>query len=131
MKKWSTSLAIAVMALAFALPAAAQGYGQYQRVLGERAEAGASLAAGLERARARSEVEAALTARGEALNDRAAVNRPLAERPADGFDWRAAEGGAGVTLALVVGAFGIVYAVRRTRQTPGRRAPGAQARVRA
>jgi hypothetical protein len=114
MTKWTTYLVAVLMALGFAIPAGAQGKGQYARVLGERAQAGAALSEQVERARARSEMESALTARGEALNDLMAVSRPVAAHSADGFDWRAAGSGAGVTLVLVL-AFGIAFLARRNR----------------
>jgi hypothetical protein len=115
MTKWTTYLVAVLMALGFAIPAGAQGNGQYARVLGERAQAGAALSEQVERARARSEMESALTARGEALNDLMAASRPVAAHSADGFDWRAAGSGAGVTLVLVLGAFGIAFLARRSR----------------
>jgi hypothetical protein len=115
MTKWTTYLVAVLMALGFAIPAGAQGKGQYARVLGERAQAGAALSEQVERARARSEMESALTARGEALNDLMAASRPVAAHSADGFDWRAAGSGAGVTLVLVLGAFGIAFLARRSR----------------
>ncbi len=84
-------------------------------MLGERAQAGAALSEQVERARARSELESALTKRGEALNDVYAV--PKATEPAGeaGFAWDAAASGAGVTLVLVLGALAIAFLVRRGR----------------
>jgi hypothetical protein len=114
MTKWTTCLAATLGALVLALPAAAQGNEQYARVLGERAQAGAALSEQVERARARSELESALSKRGEALND---VYTPKGTEPggASGFAWDAAASGAGVTLVLVFGALGIVFLVRRGR----------------
>jgi hypothetical protein len=116
MTKWTTYLAGTLGALVFALPATAQGNGQYARVLGERAQAGAALSEQVERAQARSELESALTKRGEALNDVYAA--PKATEPAGetGFAWDAAASGAGVTLVLVLGAFAIAFLVRRGRR---------------
>jgi hypothetical protein len=115
MTKWTTYLVAVLVALALAIPAGAQGNGQYAPVLGERAQAGAALSEQVERARARSEMESALTTRGEALNDLIAASQPAPAHSADGFDWRAAGSGAGVTLVLVLGAFGIAFLARRNR----------------
>jgi hypothetical protein len=116
MTKWTPYLAAVLMALAIAIPAGAQWNGQYAQVLGERAQAGAALSDQVERARARGEVEAALNARGEALNDGMAVSGLIPTSSAEGFDWGAAGSGAGVTLALVLGALGIVYFGWRSRR---------------
>jgi hypothetical protein len=113
MTKWTTYLAAVLVALAFAIPAGAQGNAQHERVLGERAQVGAALSEQVERARARSELESALTKRGQALNDLMAVERPTAATAGDGFDWGAAGSGAGVALALVLTAIGVVFLVRR------------------
>jgi hypothetical protein len=119
MTKWTTYLAALLGAFVFALPAAAQGNQQYARVLGERAQAGAALSEQVERVRARSELESALTKRGEALNEVYAA--PEATEPADGsgFAWDAAASGAGVTLVLVFGAVGIAFLMRRGRGAEG------------
>ncbi|HEX5467901.1 MAG TPA: hypothetical protein VFW80_02515 [Gaiellaceae bacterium] len=160
MTKWITCLAAVLAALAFAIPAGAQGHARYADVLGERAEAGAALSDRIESARVlgeRAEVgiaasdriegararprmlgeqaeagtalsdrieqvrvrrgmEVALTTRIEALDDLIAADRPLATGVQDGFDWVAAGSGAGATLVLVLGAFGIAF-VRRGRPT--------------
>jgi hypothetical protein len=115
MTKCTTYLAATLGALVFALPATGQGNGQYARVLGERAQAGAVLSEQVERARARSELESALTKRGEALNDVHAAPKVAELAGETGFAWDAAASGAGVTLALVLGAFGIAFLVRRGR----------------
>jgi hypothetical protein len=119
MTKCTTYLAATLGALVFALPATGQGNGQgngqYARVLGERAQAGAVLSEQVERARARSELESALTKRGEALNDVYAAPKVAELAGETGFAWDAAASGAGVTLALVLGAFGIAFLVRRGR----------------
>ena len=141
MTKWITCLALALAALAFAIPAGAQGHARYAQVLGERAKAGAALSDRIESVRARPRMlggraetgaassdriegvrvrrgmEFALTKRGEALDDLVAVDRPLATAAQDGFDWVAAGSGAGATLVLVLGAFGIALFVRRGRPT--------------
>lgn len=63
-------------ALALSAPAAAQaGTPTYERVLGARAEAGVALYAHVETARARAELESALTKRGQRLNELVATNR--------------------------------------------------------
>ena len=115
MTKCTTYLAATLGALVFALPATGQGNGQYARVLGERAQAGAVLSEQVERARARSELESALTKRGEALNDVYAAPKVSELAGETGFARDAAASGAGVTLALVLGAFGIAFLVRRGR----------------
>jgi hypothetical protein len=119
MTKCTTYLAATLGALVFALPATGQGNGQgngqYARVLGERAQAGAVLSEQVERARARSELESALTKRGEALNDVHAAPKVTELAGETGFARDAAASGAGVTLALVLGAFGIAFLVRRGR----------------
>ena len=63
-------------ALALTAPAAAQpGTSAYERVLGARAKAGAALYAHVETARARAEMESALTKRGQRLNELVAATR--------------------------------------------------------
>jgi hypothetical protein len=113
MTKWTTYLAAVLGALVFALPAAGQGNEQYARVLGERAQASAALSEQVERARARSELESALTKRGEALNDLYSAPQAAESAGGSGFAWDTAASGAGVTLALVLGAVGIAFLMRR------------------
>ena len=110
--KLSAYLVVSLVALALAIPASAAEGGMYPWVLGERAEAGAAQVVHVERARARSQMESALTKRGEAMNDLMAVERTSAAA-GDGFDWGAAGSGAGVAFVLVVAALGIVFLVRR------------------
>lgn len=116
MTRWRTYVALILGALALVAPAGAQtGNPELGRVLGERARAGANLSAQVERARTRSELESALTERGQALNEALARSEPAAAGTGGGFDWAAAGGGAGATLALVLGALGTVFLVRRSR----------------
>jgi hypothetical protein len=116
MTKWTTYLAGVLVALVFAIPAGGQVNGEYAHVLGERAQAGAAQVQHVERARARGEMESALTKRGQALNGLTAVDASVAAAD-DGFDWAAAGGGAGAMFALVLTATGVVFLVRRKSVT--------------
>ena len=72
----TTRVSALLAALALTAPAAAQARTPaYERVLGERADAGAALYAQVETARARAELESALTKRGQRLNELVATNR--------------------------------------------------------
>ncbi len=72
----TTRVSALLAALALTAPAAGQtGTFAYERVLGARAEAGAALYAHVETARARAEMEAALTKRGQGLNELVAAKR--------------------------------------------------------
>lgn len=117
MTRWRTYVALLLGALALSTPAGAQTENpELGRILGERARAGADLWPQVERARTRSELESALTARGQALNEALAASQPAGDGAGGGFDWAAARGGAGATLVLVLGALGTVFLVRRSRR---------------
>lgn len=117
MTRWSTYVALLLGALVLSTQAGAQTESPEQgRILGERAQAGADLWPQVERARARSELEAVLTARGRALNEALAASRPAGDGAGAEFDWVAAGGGAGATLLLVLGALTTVFLVRRSRR---------------
>jgi hypothetical protein len=148
MTKWTTYLAAVLVALAFALPAGAQGNGQYAQVLGERAQAGARAYDQIERARsgmeparaydqiesarARSGMESALNKPAQvdvraydqiesarALKNVMAVDQPTTTTEGDGFAWAAAGSGAGAMFALVLVGFGVAILVRRSRHQVG------------
>jgi hypothetical protein len=121
MTKWTTYLAAVLVALAFALPAGAQGNGQYAQVLGERAQAGARAydqieraRSGMEPARAYDQIESA-----RALKNVMAVDQPTTTTEGDGFAWAAAGSGAGAMFALVLVGFGVAILVRRSRHQVG------------
>lgn len=121
MTTWMRSVALVLAALAFASPVGAQTeHAELGHILGERAQAAANLSTQVENARAsalaRSELESALTARGQALNEALVASQPSVDRTGAGFDWTAAGGGAGATLVLVLGALGSVFLVRRGRR---------------
>ena len=90
----TTRVSALLAAFALTAPAAAQARTPaYEHVLGERADAGAALYAQVETARARAELESALTKRGQRLNELVATNPSsrMWARLAAGFSlgWRA------------------------------------------
>jgi hypothetical protein len=132
--KRTKHIAAGLAALALAAPATTQAgpleptVGEpptMAELLGQRADAGVRLSTQAERARARGELEVALTKRGTELDKLLANERPAAPAAGDGFAWRAAGFGAGAALALALlvgGVYRAAGSVPRTRSV-GRATP--------